>query len=57
VFTGWSGAASGTSNPVTIVMNSNKTLTANFSISGETTPSPSGMIGYANLSYYSLSVL
>jgi uncharacterized repeat protein (TIGR02543 family) len=33
-FTGWSGAASGTSNPVTIAMNGNKSLTANFSSSG-----------------------
>jgi len=29
-FTGWSGAATGTTNPVTITMNENKTLTANF---------------------------
>jgi uncharacterized protein (TIGR02145 family)/uncharacterized repeat protein (TIGR02543 family) len=29
-FTGWSGAASETANPVTIVMDDNKTLTANF---------------------------
>jgi len=29
-FTGWSGAASGTANPVTIAMDDNKTLTANF---------------------------
>ncbi|MBN2349039.1 MAG: InlB B-repeat-containing protein [Bacteroidales bacterium] len=32
VFTGWSGAATGSSNPVNITMNSNKTLTANFAI-------------------------
>lgn len=30
-FTGWSGAASGAANPTTIVMDSNKSLTANFS--------------------------
>lgn len=30
VFTGWSGAASGTLNPVTISMTSDKSLTANF---------------------------
>lgn len=30
VFTGWSGAATGTANPLTIKMDSNKTLTANF---------------------------
>jgi uncharacterized repeat protein (TIGR02543 family) len=29
-FSGWSGAASGTSNPVSIVMTGNKTLTAGF---------------------------
>ena len=29
-FTGWSDATSGTTNPVTITMNGNKTLTANF---------------------------
>jgi uncharacterized repeat protein (TIGR02543 family) len=30
-FTGWSGAATGTTNPVTITMDGDKTLTANFS--------------------------
>jgi uncharacterized repeat protein (TIGR02543 family) len=30
-FTGWSGAATGTANPVTVTMDGNKTLTANFS--------------------------
>ena len=30
-FTSWSGAATGTTNPVTVLMNANKTLTANFS--------------------------
>jgi uncharacterized protein (TIGR02145 family)/uncharacterized repeat protein (TIGR02543 family) len=29
-FIGWSGDASGTTNPVTIIVNNNKTLTANF---------------------------
>lgn len=29
-FTGWSGNASGTSNPLSVTMNSNKTITANF---------------------------
>jgi pectate lyase len=29
-FTGWSGAASGTANPVSVTMNASKTLTANF---------------------------
>jgi uncharacterized repeat protein (TIGR02543 family) len=30
VFTGWSGSASGTTNPLTITMNGDKTITANF---------------------------
>jgi endoglucanase len=30
-FTGWSGAAGGTTNPVTVTMDADKTLTANFS--------------------------
>jgi uncharacterized repeat protein (TIGR02543 family) len=30
VFTGWSGDASGTNNPLTVNMNSNKNITANF---------------------------
>lgn len=29
-FTGWSGDASGTTNPLTVVMNTNKNITANF---------------------------
>ncbi len=29
-FTGWSGAVTGTTNPATIVMNANKSVTANF---------------------------
>jgi hypothetical protein len=29
-FAGWSGDASGTNNPLSVVMNSNKTITANF---------------------------
>jgi uncharacterized repeat protein (TIGR02543 family) len=32
-FTGWSGDLTGTTNPVTITMNSNKTITANFTSS------------------------
>lgn len=31
-FTSWSGDASGTSNPVTVIMNSNKNVTANFTV-------------------------
>jgi len=33
-FTGWSGAATGTANPVTVTMDGNKTLTASFAPSG-----------------------
>ena len=33
-FTGWSGAATGTANPVTVVMDGNKTLTATFTATG-----------------------
>ncbi len=36
-FTGWSGAATGTANPVTIAMDGDKTLTANFAGSGPVT--------------------
>jgi uncharacterized repeat protein (TIGR02543 family) len=38
VFTGWSGAASGTSNPVTITMDGDKALTANFAAAQDITP-------------------
>jgi uncharacterized repeat protein (TIGR02543 family) len=38
VFAGWSGAASGTSNPVTITMDGNKALTANFAAAQDITP-------------------
>ncbi len=36
-FSGWSGDITGTSNPVTIIMNSDKTVTATFTISGTLT--------------------
>jgi uncharacterized protein (TIGR02145 family)/uncharacterized repeat protein (TIGR02543 family) len=39
-FTEWSGAASGTANPITITMNGDKTLTANFEWQGTTPPPP-----------------
>ncbi len=38
-FTGWSGAATGSANPVTISMDGNKSLTANFSGGDSTLPS------------------
>jgi beta-xylosidase len=34
-FTGWSGAASGTANPVSVTMDADKSLTANFTDSGD----------------------
>jgi uncharacterized repeat protein (TIGR02543 family) len=37
-FTGWSDAATGTANPVTVTMDGNQTLTANFS--ADTSPEP-----------------
>jgi len=36
-FSSWSGAASGTTNPLSITMNANKSITANFSPVGTTT--------------------
>ncbi|MDP2916455.1 MAG: hypothetical protein Q8O16_00835 [Dehalococcoidia bacterium] len=35
-FSHWSGDASGTSNPITVTMNANKTVTANFAVQGIT---------------------
>ncbi len=36
-FSGWSGSLTGTTNPATLVMNANKSVTANFTSSGGTT--------------------
>jgi chitinase len=38
LFTGWSGAASGTSNPVTITVDGDEALTANFAAAADITP-------------------
>ncbi len=48
-FTGWSGDASGTTNPETITMDSNKTVTANFSLNTctlttQTSPAAGGSV-------------
>jgi hypothetical protein len=39
-FTGWSGAATGGANPITVVMDASKTLTASFAASGGTSDYP-----------------
>ena len=54
VFSSWSGAATGTANPTTVIMNASKSVTANFtlvptytvttSVSGNGTISPSGTV-------------
>ncbi|MBN2610424.1 MAG: carbohydrate-binding protein [Bacteroidales bacterium] len=48
-FDNWSGGASGSSNPVTITVNSNISVTANFS-QVSTNPVDNSMIGYAAVS-------
>jgi hypothetical protein len=40
VFTGWSGNASGLSNPINVTLNSNKVVTASFVIAGSETNQP-----------------
>jgi uncharacterized delta-60 repeat protein/uncharacterized repeat protein (TIGR02543 family) len=39
-FSGWSGGASGTTNPITITMDSNKSITANFNLIKEKKKGP-----------------
>jgi uncharacterized repeat protein (TIGR02543 family) len=48
-FIGWSGGASGTTNPLSLTMNSNKALTAIFS-DGALPPVQNTMTGYATVS-------
>lgn len=48
-FSTWSGDASGTTNPVTIIMNGNKTVTANMR--GNTPLSPSGTLSNWDYSF------
>ncbi len=55
IFSSWSGAATGSTNPITVTMNSNKTLTANFTAAsvGPTISAPSSASSsfQVNLSY------
>ena len=46
-FTGWSGAANSADASVTIVMNSNKNLTAAFTTSSTPAPGNNSLVGYA----------
>jgi len=48
-FDGWSGAVTGTTNPVSITMDANKTVTATFSQTTTPPPTSSELIGYATL--------
>jgi uncharacterized repeat protein (TIGR02543 family) len=43
-FTSWSGDATGTNNPLTVVMNSNKDITANFTLINNANPQGPGII-------------
>ncbi len=52
VFTGWSGDASGTTNPVTITFDGNKSVTANFqstcyTLSSAASPTAGGTVTYS----------
>lgn len=49
IFTDWSGAASGTANPITLTMDGNKTITANMR--GNTPLSPSGTVNNWNYTF------
>lgn len=59
-FTGWSGSASGSTNPVTITMDGNKSLTANFTATTTTTDNnslPSQCSGTCNATTPSTPIL
>ena len=47
-FTGWSGDASGTTNPCALTINGNKSVTANFSAIPETVSAPTTPTGPSN---------
>lgn len=49
-FAGWSGSATGTANPVTILVDGDETLTANFSSGGGVTPGTTGLAIGADVS-------
>jgi uncharacterized repeat protein (TIGR02543 family) len=48
-FTGWSGATTGTTNPVTVTMDGNKTLTASFSSGGGSCAVSSSLVRIAEV--------
>ena len=59
-FSGWSGDASGTANPVTITMNGNKAVTATFtqntySLTVNVSPSAGGTVTRSNNGPYHLN--
>jgi uncharacterized repeat protein (TIGR02543 family) len=45
IFTGWSSSASGTTNPITVTMDANRTVTANFTAAGSATTYTLTVIG------------
>ncbi|MBI5585757.1 MAG: fibronectin type III domain-containing protein, partial [Deltaproteobacteria bacterium] len=47
-FTGWSGACSGTTNPCTVTMSANRSVTANFSLKTYTLTASAGANGSIN---------
>ncbi|WP_439882504.1 PA14 domain-containing protein [Pontibacter sp. MBLB2868] len=51
VFSGWSGSVTGTANPVTLVMDANKNVTATFTESG--TPPPPTVTGKISREFWS----